>query len=268
MQTSATGNGKIVKSVQRAIQILELLSERHRLTATDVTKLTGFPKSTVHDILATLEAERLVHREEDSNRFSLGFKLFGLGNTARIDMDLRRIAYPYLQDINRQLDETVQLAVLDDYEVLYLEAIESSKRLRTYSVIGVRAPAYCSAVGKSILANSPQDAVDDYLNHVELRRFTDKTITDPGEFRSELERVRTQGYGVDDREHEEWVRCIGAPIIDYTGRAVAGISITGPSQRLSDERVPQLAKPIISSVAEISLRLGHQHQGDHRRSSV
>lgn len=259
MATSTQGNGKIVKSVRRAIQILELLSERHRLTATDVTRITGFPKSTVHDILATLEAERLVHREDDSNRFSLGFKLFGLGNTARIDMDLRRIAYPYLQDINRQLDETVQLAVLDDYEVLYLEAIESSKRLRTYSVIGVRAPAYCSAVGKSILANSPPQAVDNYLRHVELHRFTANTITDPDEFRAELQTVRERGYGIDDREHEEWVRCIGAPIIDYGGRAVAGISITGPSQRLSDERVPELAQPIVNAVKEISIRLGHQH---------
>ena len=251
--------GKIVKSVQRAIQILELLSERHQLTATDVTRITGFPKSTVHDILATLEAERLIHREQDSNRFSLGFKLFGLGNTARIDMDLRRIAYSYLQDINRQLDETVQLAVLDHYEVLYLEAIESRKRLRTYSVIGVRAPAYCSAVGKSILANSPTETVDDYLSHVELKRFTENTITDQARFRAELERVRDRGYGIDDREHEEWVRCIGAPIIDYTGYAVGGISITGPSQRLSDDRLPDLARPILNAVHEISLRLGHQH---------
>mgnify|MGYP006288775631 FL=1 len=254
---TAAGTGKIVRSVKRAILVLELLSERHRLNATEITKTTGFPKSTVHDLLATLESERLVHRDPDSNRFSLGFKLFGLGNAARLDMDLRRIAYPYLQEINRRLDETAQLAVLDGYEVVYLEAIESSKRLRTYSVIGVRAPAYCSAVGKSILAFRPADEVDDYLSRVELEPFTETTITDPDTFRAELETVRQRGFGIDDREHEEWVRCLGAPIMDFTGHAVAGISITGPSQRLSEERDRELIAPILDATRAISERIGH-----------
>ena len=176
-----------VRSVSRAIRILELLAADGQLSAADVGRRMGLPRSSAFELLSTLEQEGVLEKDRERNLYHLGLKVFELGARAQTNLEIRRVAYPYLKALNQELDETVHLTVLDDREVLYVECVESTKRLRTYSVLGVRAHLHCTAVGKAILAFLPPDEVEDVLREKGLPRFTDHTLTDPGALKADLE---------------------------------------------------------------------------------
>jgi DNA-binding IclR family transcriptional regulator len=198
-----------------------------------------------------------VERSDATQKFHLGTKLIELGNRAQHELDIYRIAHPYLDALNREVDETVHLTVLDVDEALYVDCIESRKRLRTYSVIGVRGPLHATSVGKAMLAFLPEDQIRHIVHTKGLSRFTSNTITDEQELFSELARVRRQGYAVDNAEHEDHLRCIGAPIRDAEGAVIASISISGPSQRITGESVPALAPAVIRAADGVSAKLGY-----------
>jgi IclR family KDG regulon transcriptional repressor len=247
-----------VKSVLRAVRILESFDREEGMTVTEISRRLGLPKSSVHDILSTLVMEGILEKDSDNSRYHLGLKLFELGDKARSSLEIRKVATPFLKSLNSELDETVHLTVLDEGEVLYIECFESTKRLRTYSVIGVRAPLHCTAVGKAIMAFLPIEEVEKIIQKKGLEKFTENTIVDKEKLLDELERIRKRGYAVDNMEHEEHVRCVGAPVFNYDGRGVASISISGPSQRVTEEMVPEIAKMVISTTREISKRLGYK----------
>lgn len=249
----------MVNSVARAFAILTLLGKKGRLTLSQLCRDLKIPKSTAFSILETLEKEQAVVREDETGMYSLGIRLLELGQEAQANFELRRVASPVLQQLNREIDETVHLTVLDNDEVLYVDCYESSKRLRTYSVIGVRAPLYCTAVGKAILAFLDDDERMKLLNHMRFERFTPKTITDRKGLLHELEEVRRLGYSIDDIEHEEGVRCVGAPIYNNRGRVCASLSISGPASRITEERIPFFAQKAIETAQEISRRLGFRN---------
>lgn len=251
------GHG-VVKSVLRAVRILESFDREEGMTVTEISRRLGLPKSSVHDILSTLVMEGILEKDSDNSRYHLGLKLFELGDKARSSLEIRKVATPFLKSLNSELDETVHLTVLDEGEVLYIECFESTKRLRTYSVIGVRAPLHCTAVGKAIMAFLPIEEVEKIIQKKGLEKFTENTIVDKEKLLDELERIRKRGYAVDNMEHEEHVRCVGAPVFNYDGRGFASISISGPSQRVTEEMVPEIAKMVISTTREISKRLGYK----------
>jgi IclR family KDG regulon transcriptional repressor len=248
----------VVKTVYNAIRILDVLGREEGLGVTRISQLLELPKSSVHDILSTLHNEGLVEKDSERNHYSLGLKLFELGNMARANLELRRIATPFLRSLNEDLDETVHLTILDGWEVLYVECFESIKQLRTYSVIGVRAPLHCTAVGKAILAFFTEKQVSQMIKAMGLPRFTGNTITDPQDLDRELAEIRRRGYAVDDAEHEEGVRCIGAPIRNHEARVMASISVSGPSQRMIPERDEEVGRLLIRKTEEISRRLGYK----------
>jgi DNA-binding IclR family transcriptional regulator len=248
----------VVKPVHNAIRILEILGREEGMGVTTISKRLELPKSSVHDILTTLYNNGLVEKDCDRNHYSLGLKLFELGNMARANLELRRIATPFLRSLNEDLDETVHLTILDGWEVLYIECFESAKQLRTYSVIGVRAPLHCTAVGKAILAYFTDKQVSQMIKAMGLPRFTENTIIDRSGLDKELTEIRRQGYAVDNAEHEEGVRCVGAPIHNHESQVVASISVSGPTQRMTPERVEEVGALLIGKTVEISRRLGYK----------
>jgi DNA-binding IclR family transcriptional regulator len=248
----------VVKPVHSAIRILEVLGKEQGLGVTGISQRLELPKSSVHDILSTLHHDGLVEKDGDRNHYSLGLKLFELGNMARANLELRRIATPFLRSLNDDLGETVHLTILDGWEVLYIECFESVKQLRTYSVIGVRAPLHCTAVGKAILAYFSDKQVNQMVKAMGLPHFTDNTITDRATLDRELVEIRKRGYAVDDAEHEEGVRCIGAPIHNHESQVMASISVSGPSQRMAPARDEEIGTLLISRTDEISRRLGYR----------
>jgi IclR family KDG regulon transcriptional repressor len=248
----------IVKPVHNAVRILDIVGREEGLGVTRISQLLELPKSSVHDILTTLHNEGLVEKDCERNHYSLGLRLFELGNLARANLELRRIATPFLRSLNEELDETVHLTILDGWEVLYIECFESVKQLRTYSVIGVRAPLHCTAVGKAILAFFTEKQVSEMIKAMGLPRFTENTITDRQRLDKEMVEIRECGYAVDNAEHEEGVRCIGAPINNHEAQVVASISVSGPSQRITPERDERVGRLLISKTGEISRRLGYR----------
>jgi len=248
----------VVKPVHNAIRILEILGHEQSMGVTQISKHLQMPKSSVHDILSTLHNDGLVEKDCERNHYSLGLRLFELGNMARANLELRRISIPFLRSLNEVLDETVHLTILDGWQVLYVECFESAKQLRTYSVIGVRAPLHCTAVGKAILAFFTDKQVDRMIKAMGLARFTENTITDRERLDREMNAIRQRGYAVDNAEHEEGVRCIGAPIHNHEAAVMASISVSGPSQRMTPERDEEVGELVMSKTAEISRSLGYR----------
>jgi DNA-binding IclR family transcriptional regulator len=248
----------MVTSVRRAADILGLLGREKRLGLGEIAKALRIPKSTAHGILETLVHEGLVAREARTGIYSLGIRLLELGQAAQENFELRRVASPRLLALNRELDETVHLTVLDGDVVLYVDCFESSKRLRTYSVIGVRAPLHCTAVGKAILAFLDDDEQIRLVNRIPLERFTERTITDRAALLAHLKTVRARGWSVDDVEHEEGVRCVGVPVFDNRGRVCASLSISGPTQRIRTALLASLARKARAAALDVSRAVGYR----------
>jgi IclR family KDG regulon transcriptional repressor len=247
---------KLVNSVDRAIRLLDALADEGSFSLAGLAEVVGAPKTTVLDIVRTLEARGMVQRDADTGSYSLGLHTIELGYAAVSSFGIRRIVAPVLQSLNARLDETVHLTVLDEDQVLYVDCYESTKRLRTYSVIGIRAPLHCTSVGKAILAWLPDERRDRLIETIEYTPFTANTITGPVPLRDELAATRRRGYSIDDVEHEEGVRCVGAPVFDHRGDVVASVSVSGPTQRIREEIVPDLARTLTEATAEMSRRLG------------
>ena len=249
---------KMVKSVYRAFKILDVLSSEGEKSVTEISKSLNFPKSSVHEIISTLLEAGILERDSDRNRYSLGLKLFELGKQAQANLEISKVAIPSLRGLHEQLDETVHLTVLDGKEVLYTECFESTKRLRTYSVIGIRAPLHCTAVGKAILAYLDEGEVEEVIQSMGLPKFTENTITDPQQLNTEISKIKGCGFATDDMEHEDGVCCVGAPVRNHTGKVIASISVSGPSQRMSSSRLEEIAPLVMDRAAEISRRLGYK----------
>jgi len=248
----------LVNTVVKTIRILEMLAEQPNQNLSQISRALELPKSTVHGILQSLCADKFVERDESSGRFQLGVKLVELGNRARLEMDICKIAAPFLQGLNVEFDETVHLTVLDRDEVLYLDCIESKRRLRTYSVIGVRAPLYCTSVGKAILAFQSDADIIRIARDKGLAKITATTIDSEEKLWAEVSRIRSSGFAIDDMEHEEHLRCVGVPIRNGHGEVFASISLSGPAERNTAERIAAMAPSVMRAGDEISRRLGYR----------
>lgn len=248
-----------VQVLDRALDILEVLCAHNRpVTLAELSKLLGVHKSTVHRLLTVLEDRRFVEKSLENGKYHLGLKLFELGNRAVAQLDLRERARPHLERLVFVTGETAHLCILDRGEVLYLEKVESSRTMRVPSIVGQRYPAHCGAAGKTLLAYLSQNQLDDLVKKRGLQPYTPKTITTVAQLSDELERIRDRGFAVDDEEYEEGLRCIGAPVKDYSGKVIASISIAGPAFRIAHERVPVLARSVIEAADQLSAELGYR----------
>ncbi len=228
------------------------------MSVTGISKELNIPKSTVYQIVTTLVSERIVEKDSDSNLYHLGLKLFELGNLVRFNLEISKIAAPYLKELHEKYDETIHLTVLDVGEVLYVDCSESTKRLRTHSAIGEKAPLHCTGVGKAILAFLPANEIERVIQEKGLRMFTENTITDRDLLLEELKKIAQSGYAIDNMEHEEGVRCVAAPIRNHDGRVFAAISISGPAQRIIPEKDGTFAEAVKHAATKISRRLEYK----------
>jgi len=248
----------LVGSVLKAIRILDALSGNADLGVSELSRNLEIPKSSVHSILETLVSQGLLEKVSETNKYHLGLKLIELGNRAQLNLDICKISHPYLKNLNRLTDETVHLTVLDNDEVLYVDCIESEQWLRTYSVIGLRAPLYCTSVGKAVLANLDYAHALNIIREKGLRKITDNTITDENTMIEELEMIREKGYAIDNMEHEDHLVCVGAPIRNAKGEVFASISVSGPAARQDMSKIDELGKNVMEATREISWKLGYR----------
>jgi DNA-binding IclR family transcriptional regulator len=246
-----------LQSLDRAVQVLELLADSEGpLGLADVCERMDLHKSTAHRALMVLERTGLIERTPE-NRFRLGLKLYELGSRAVEQIDLRARVHPWFRRLSAQVGETVHLGVLQRTCVVYLDKVEpNNRRVWLDSRIGASNPVYCTAMGKAILAFLPPEEAAAIIARIRFVRYTPRTLCTAEALQRSLERVRRRGYAIDDEEVECGVRCIGAPILNDSGRPVAAVSVSGPSSRITQQSVPGIAERLLRCCREISASLG------------
>lgn len=258
-KTEKNHNVSHVQSVEKALHLLGLLAQKGcELSLTEISKIMGWPKSTTHGILTTLRDYNYVEQSMITGHYKLGLKLFELGNAVSRGWDIRKAAMPYLQELNRETGEMVQLGTESDGEVLYLEKVDSSHVLRIVSDIGMRLPMHCTGLGKVLLAYKPSLEIKRILNRRALIQMTSRTITDRTVLEKELVRVRSNGYGTDDREIMDGIRCVAAPIRDQSGRVNYAVSVSGMANNMQGQRFDLIRNNVIKTADEISFAMGYR----------
>lgn len=215
---------------------------------------TQLHPSTAHRILSVMVDNRLVDRIEPGT-YRLGIRLLELGSLVKSRISVRQEAMPHMQLLQQALGETVNLSVRHDDEVVYIERTAGNhSMMRVVQIIGARAPLHITAVGKIFLAEDGPDRCTDYARRTGLPRYTENTFTDADLLAREIDKIRRQGYAMDDEEAEKGVSCIGAGIFNDEGRLVAGLSVSAPSDRLDKNWSAQVRQ----TAERISRAIGFQ----------
>ncbi len=243
-----------INSLIKGIQVLELFDRRTRyLGITDIKQMTGFPVSTVHRIVSTLEHCGYLRQDGRSNKYALGLKSYTLGTNVEYIKELKHLAREPMKTLSEKFNEVVHLAVIDSDMILCIEKIDSSRSITTTPKEGELNHVYLTSVGKALLANQSSEYIKNYLENIELVKYTDKTIVDPLALLEELEIIRTKGYSIDDEESEIGLTCFGAPIFNHNKECIAAISMSMPTFRVEDKE--KYCSAVVRAAKEISLKL-------------
>lgn len=255
LRTNGTGGSEdTLKSLGKIVRIVECFSTTDRtLSVAQVSERTSIPRSTAHRLLASLKDVGLLDQDRQRDHYRLGLKLFELGNIVLANMDLHREARPYLEQLGRLTGHAVHLAVFDGRQAIVVHRTEPADTAIPLTFVE-SAPVHCTGVGKAILSFQPASVIEK-LSREGLRPYTDATITSASALRSELRKIRTRGYAIDEGEHQPGVRCIGAPVRDHYGRVFAAVSITGSTWKIPADQTEALAKVVMHTAAAISERL-------------
>jgi IclR family acetate operon transcriptional repressor len=254
-ETDARDSG--VQSVDRALSIIETLAEDdegYRLS--DLAVRTGLSTSTVHRLLATLESRRFVQFDRAESKWHVGARAFTVGATFARRRNFSAQAVPYLRKLRDLTRETANLAVVDDEFIVVLTRMESREIMRSLTQVGGRVAMVASGVGKAVLATYSNDDVGAIIQHHGMPRLTEKSIVRPGDLFRELEKVRRQGFAIDDEEACMGLRCIAAVVYNDCAEPLAAISVSGMTSRLTDERLPMLGQTVREVAAELTVALG------------
>lgn len=252
-----------VQSVARALTLIEILAQEKRdMSLTELSKKSGWPKSTVHGLITTLRDYHMVEQTEGTGYYRLGIRLFELGNIVVRSWDVAAIAKPYLRKLNSSLGEMVQLAMEDKGEVLYLDKIDSNRMMRIVSEIGIRLPMHCSGLGKVLLAYKKEEKeIKKILTQKGMRAMTAHTIITITDFLKEAELIRERGYAMDDQEIMDGLRCVAVPIFNADDQVNYAISISGFYGNLRGEHLNKIIAELKDAAKNISYDLGYRgHQ--------
>ncbi|MCL6573818.1 MAG: IclR family transcriptional regulator [Bacillus sp. (in: Bacteria)] len=223
-----------VQSLERALNILNKLSEYpDGIPISRLSEHVGLTKSTTHRMLATLASMNYVVKDEKTDKYKLGLQILFLSRNLLNNSNIVSIAKGYLEKLSQEVNETVHLCIEDHGEVIYIDKIESNQTIRMFSRVGSRAPMYCTGVGKVLLSGMDQDYFEELISKIEFIPKTPTTITSKEVFLEEIEKVKSQGYALDNSENETVLRCIASPIYDHKGKIIASFSISGPTNRVT-----------------------------------
>lgn len=246
-----------VPALDKAIAILDLLARSEdELTATEIHLAVGVPKATAFMILTVLERHQIVTKSE-SNRYTIGVRLYELGVSYVSKLDVVRTARPFLAQLLKRTNLTAHLGSVYNGRMIFLDRIEPQSFVRFTTSPGTRGDIHMSSLGKAIAAHLDPGELGQAIAQVGLGAYTPNTITDPDAFAAELERIRAQGYAIEDEEGELGVRCVGAPIFDRHGAVVAAVSVTGLVVHIPEERFASLGEIVRETAEGISAAMGY-----------
>jgi DNA-binding IclR family transcriptional regulator len=259
---SQKGDRYNIRVLDRAIRVLSMLSDGKPRTLMELSDAIEINSSTTFRLLASLASHNYVERDPDTGRYALGLACLELARSYQMNNAVRRAALPLLEALRDQTGETVHLAVLDRLEIVYLEKLHGLHAIGLMSSqVGARLLAYCTALGKLLLAYVDPEQVRTQFEHFTFIRYTDTTLDNVEALMAELAVIRQLGYAFDRGEHERDVRCIAAPVYDSRGKVIAAISLAGPASRMEPLDRPEQIELVVRSAHAISGRIGYHQNG-------
>ncbi|MCD8826418.1 IclR family transcriptional regulator [Staphylococcus gallinarum] len=248
--------GSNVQSVDRALTILEIISNEETVSLKELVEFTGLSKSTIHRIVNSLIVNGYVRQDENTAKYEITFKMFQLGNKRVQNIDFLNVAKSMISQLTNTLEETCHLVVEDNNEVLYIDKfVPSNNSHAMASKIGKRAPMYCTAVGKSILSTYTNEKIKEIWDQTEIKKLTENTITEFDTLMEEINEIREQGYSVDNEENEKGIYCVSTYFVNYRNEVQGAISLSFSIQKL--EKKDYYVKELKNCAFKISKLLGY-----------
>ena len=259
---AATGVDGAVKSADRALEIVELLTRvEHPMTFLELQHQLGYPHSSLHGLVGTLLARGWLEMDSSTRRYWLGIRTWEAGATYLRAVDLAERARPYLDQVRDAVEETTQLSVLDGRYNVYIAKVDGPHQLALQSAVGRRLEAHATGLGKVLLAGLPEPELLRRFSGITLERFTPTTITDLTRLRHELRQIEERGYGTDEEEYTVGVRCVAAPIRDAHAQTVAAMSVSVPTVRFNAVDQDRARRALTESAGRLSAALGYRPGG-------
>ncbi len=245
-----------IKSLDRAMEVFEHLSEAQGKTLTAIAGEMGQSPATVYRILVTLEGRGLVEFDGETQHWHIGPRAFVIGARFLRRTSLVERARPILRGLMEETGETANLGIEREGAVLFVSQVETHANIRAFFPPGTLSPMHASGIGKALLAEMDARRLDRLLKTRALEAFTARTITDPDALRADLATVRGRGHAIDDEEKNSGMRCIAAAVFDAHGEAVAGISVSGPTSRIGPDDMVRLSQPVREAARELTRAIG------------
>lgn len=242
-----------IGSLEKGVKILEAIIDHGELTVTQAANLLEINRASAHRFIATLRDLGYV-RKNQHNNYEATFKMLEMGMKQADKFEIRRMAKPTMSDLAAEFDETVNLGVLYNYQVIYLDKVESRELLRMDSGVGTASSPLATALGKAILAFLPEDEKNGLLSRAKFTAITPNTITSADRLEKELDRIRRRGYAIDNEELAQDLYCVGAPIFDFNGYPAYSMSISGPVRRIKS--LKDIPERLLEATRRLSQQLG------------
>jgi len=247
---------QILSSVKKALELLDHFTvERPERSLAEISREVDAHKSSVFRVLTTLEAAGFLEKDPQSGKYRLGLKILDLAGRVLGRYDIRQVAAPFMEELARETEEVIHLAVLDGADIVYLEKKGQGQILTVATRVGGRNPAYASSMGKILLADLSEPELKAILGRGKLKKLTPNTIDEITKLIEELAVIREQGFALDNEETFPGIRCVGAPIRNARGRVIAAVSVTVPAQRMDDKRIRELWRLVTNTARMISERV-------------
>lgn len=254
-------------AVERALAMLEAVAqEPDGLSNAEISRKLQIPKSSASYILRTLEKQAYLNRDNETGKYRVGLKILSLSRGALSGIDVREVALPIMRHLMEKTTLTCHLAILDGPDAVYIEKVEPTGFLRVDTWVGRRMKVHATSVGKALVAHIPQEKLEKIIAQAGMDKRTPKTITTMPRLLKELEKVRTQGYAVDDEENNIGARCLGAPVFNQQGIIEAAVGLSGTINQVNSQTMPRIVEALKDAARHVSMQLGYRPS--HRRVGV
>ena len=246
-------------AVERALAILEAVApESDGLTNAAISRKLQIPKSSASYILRTLEKQGYLTRNPETGKYRVGLKVLSLSRGALTGIDVREVALPIMRHLMEKTNLTCHLAILDGPDAVYIEKVEPHGFIKMDTWVGRRMRVHATSVGKTLVAHVPEERLEKILAERGMEKRTTKTITTLPRLLKDLEKVRQQGYAVDDEENNLGARCLGAPIFNQDGAIEASIGLSGTINQVNAQTMPRIVEALKDAARHISMGMGYR----------
>ncbi len=252
----APSEANAIQSLDRALKLLAVVAASDGLSLSETAAASALPASTVYRMLTTLQAHGIVELDEPAQLWSVGVEAFRIGTSFLRRRRLADRARAIMQRLLTETGETANLGVAEDDCVVFVGQVETHEAIRAFFRPGTRSPFHASGIGKAVLAFMPQARVAEIVRRHGLEVYTDRTLASHADLADDLARTRARGYALDDEERFAGMRCIAAAVFNEFGEPIGGVSISGPTVRVTRERVGDLGAKVARAAAEITRAIG------------